>query len=374
MLHLMKYDIKVKLRKFETIFWPLFFPLLLATFFFFAFGKMQEADFETVPVAVVEADTVDQSFIDFLDTIEDADTNLIKTYVMTEEKALNALEKEEVEGIFYAKETPELTVSGVGMQESILESLLENYLNGKHTMEKILVEHPQGIEKAVAQMSDYGEAVKQVSLGGKTTNGVAQFFYALIAMACMYGCFIGFGTALSLQANLTALAARRCITPTHKMKLILSEMLTAFGLHFVNIMILIAYIRYVLKMDFNGEIPQMLIVSLVGCMIGVSIGIFVGSISKLSEGIKIAILLGISMICSFLAGLMSNTMKDIVERTCPLINRINPAALISDAFYCINVYDDPARLNRSLLILVVMTGVLIVGSFLAVRRERYDSI
>ena len=84
-------------------------------------------------------------------------------------------------------------------------------------MENIAVNHPEGMQSAAEQMSDH-QMVKQVSLGGKTTDQTAQFFYALIAMACLYGCFSGYGTALYLQANLTALAARRCVTPTHKLK------------------------------------------------------------------------------------------------------------------------------------------------------------
>lgn len=374
MLHLMKYDVKVKLHNFNMLFWPLVFPLVLATFFYFAFGKIEEADFETVPVAVVEEQNADKEFLEFLDTMEKDDSNLIRTGTMDEKKAVSALKSKEVSGIFYVGETPALTVGGVGMGESILQSLLESYLDGKQTMMNIAQNHPEGLQKAAAQMSDYQDMVEQVSLGGKTTDGNSQFFYALIAMGCLYGCFIGFGSALTLQANLTALAARRCVTPTHKLKLILSEMLTSFGIHFINIMILLAYLRYVLQMEFKGEMPQMLLVSFIGCLIGVSMGIFISSISKFGEGVKIGILLGISMVCSFLAGLMNSEMKYVVERYCPIINRINPAALISDAFYCINVYDDPVRFRRSLIILTVMSAVLILGSFLAVRRERYDSI
>ena len=92
------------------------------------------------------------------------------------------------------------------------------------------------------------------------------------------------------------------------------------------------------------------------------------------DRIKIGILLGISMTCSFLAGLMNNTMKNIVEQHAPLINRINPAALISDAFYCINVYDDRSRYITNLIILSIMCVILIIASFCLVRRERYDSI
>ena len=91
-------------------------------------------------------------------------------------------------------------------------------------------------------------------------------------------------------------------------------------------------------------------------------------------GAKIGIMLGISMVSSFLAGLMNGNMKDIVEKSAPFVNRINPASLIADAFYCINVYDDTARYYRSLATLAVMCVVLVMASFFMVRRERYDSI
>ena len=119
---------------------------------------------------------------------------------------------------------------------------------------------------------------------------------------------------------------------------------------------------------------RMLLISFFGSLIGVSMGIFIGSLGKIREGVKIGIILGFSMVSSFLAGLMNNTMKDLVEKNAPIINRINPASLISDAFYCINVYDDMARYYRNLITLAVMSIVLAAASFLIIRRERYDSI
>ena len=53
MLHLLKYSFLSKIRNFNIVFWPLVFPLVLGTFFYFAFGNINEADFQTVPVAVV---------------------------------------------------------------------------------------------------------------------------------------------------------------------------------------------------------------------------------------------------------------------------------------------------------------------------------
>lgn len=96
--------------------------------------------------------------------------------------------------------------------------------------------------------------------------------------------------------------------------------------------------------------------------------------NKILEGIQKLNEQGSTMVCSFLAGLMNSNMKDLVEKHAPIINRINPAALISDAFYCINVYNDTARYYRNLVTLAVMSAAFVMASFLLIRRNRYDSI
>lgn len=374
MLHLIKYNILVKFRNFNMTFWPLVFPLILGTFFFFAFGNLNDADFETVQVAMVQESDNNPLFRFYIEQVEKSDSGLLNIREMDENTALTALKNKEISGIYYNKMTPSLTVNAHGIPESILQSVLESYNNNLHTIRSILKEHPSGILAGLSQMADTRELVQELSLGGKTIDGNSQFFYALIAMACLYGCFIGFGSAITLQANLTALAARRCVTPTHKLKLIVSEQIAAFLIGYVDVIILLFYLRNILKLDFQGQMGRMLLISLFGSLIGVSIGIFVGSFGKMSEGIKISIILAISMVCSFLSGLMNSSMKDLVEKHAPVINRINPAALISDAFYCINVYNDPARYYRNLITLAGMSIAFVLASFLLIRRNRYDSI
>ena len=95
-------------------------------------------------------------------------------------------------------------------------------------------------------------------------------------------------------------------------------------LGYFDVIVLLLYLRYILNLDFEGQIGRMLLISFLGSLIGVSMGIFVGSLGKMKEGIKIGIILGISMVCSFLSGLMNNTMKDLVEKNAPFLNRINP--------------------------------------------------
>lgn len=216
----------------------------------------------------------------YIDQVKKSNSDLLNIQEMDESAALTALKNKEISGIYYNEMTPSLTVNAHGIPESILQSVLESYNNNLHTIQNILKKHPSGILEGLSQMADTRDLVQELSLGGKTIDGNSQFFYALIAMACLYGCFIGFGAAITLQANLTALAARRCVTPTHKLKLILSEQITSFLLGYTDVIILLIYLRIILKLDFQGQIGKMLIISLFGSLIGVSVGLFVGSLAN----------------------------------------------------------------------------------------------
>ena len=375
MWNLIKYSFLAKIRDFSLVFWPFVFPLVLTTAMYFSIGQMEESDFETIPVAIVTQSTGEEDvFQEYLETMGDDKEALINVRPMVEEEALTALENGDIEGIFYSGEEPSLTVGGSGLAQSILQMILESYTEGKQTLEDVSKIHPDRMEAAIRQMSDYGSVTEEVSLGGRTTNTTAQFFYAMIGMACLYGCFIGYQSAMDLQANLSALAARRCVSPVHRMRWILSETAVSFGIHFVNMLVLLAYMKYILRLEFAGSYAEMIPVVIIGSMIGVTMGIFITSIGKMGESVKIGIMISVSLALSFLAGLMNADIKNVIDRNVPLLNRINPAALISDALYCLNVYDAPERYMQDMVILFVMCVLLLTGTFLIVRRERYGSI
>ena len=280
MLHLLKYSFLSKIRNFNIVFWPLVFPLVLGTFFYFAFGNINEADFQTVPVAVVKEDIADTFFLTYLEQVGESNPDLLKQEEMSEKEALEALQDKKVEGIYYVGKEPSLTVAGTGIEESILQTVLDSCENTRTTITNIMKKNPEMDIETITNLLSTDSLVKEVSLGGRTIDGNVQFFYALIAMACLYGCFIGFGSAIGIQANITPLAARRCVTPTHKLKLILTDQLTSFALGYVDVIILLLYLRYVLKLDFQGQMGKMLVISFFGSLIGVSMGMFVGSLGK----------------------------------------------------------------------------------------------
>lgn len=131
MLHLIKYNLLVKLKNFATTFWPLIFPILLGTMFYFAFGNIDDADFETVQVGIVKEDGADTLFLMFLDQIENNGNHLIAAQELSESAALTKLENEEISGIYQVGSSPSLTVASNGIPQSILQSILVRLRNRK---------------------------------------------------------------------------------------------------------------------------------------------------------------------------------------------------------------------------------------------------
>ena len=67
-------------------------------------------------------------------------------------------------------------------------------------------------------------------------------------------------------------------------------------------------------------------------------------------------------------------MKAIVAEKAPWFNNINPAALISDSFYCLNIYEDYDRYITKLITMAVITAAFIFLGIISSRRKKYASI
>ena len=378
MLQLMKYRFLSLLRDKVTMFWTFLFPLILCTLFYVTFGNIDNS-LECIDTAVVVRSETEEAkaFQHFLQMIEENADDFIRTEEMTEKKAKSFLKDGKVYGIYYVDTEPELLVAGSDVEESILQSLLESYQGGLEIIQTVAKEKPEKLPELVQQMGSsamQAQYVKEASLGGKETDGMIQYFFSLIAMTCMFGCFLGFDAAMMIQANIYPVGARRCIGATSKMKLIIADFVLICAINFVDILVLLGYMMEVLKLGIGEDIGKIILISFMGCMIGVSMGLLVGSVGKWKEGAKIAILLAISLVSSFLSGLMVGGIKGLIEEYCPIINRINPASLISDAFYSITIYEDASRYTRDIVSMAIWAAVFLLGSFFMVRRVRYDSI
>ncbi len=380
MLHLLRYRFLQTIRNFPIMFWALIFPIILGTFFYLSFGRAGlestgESSWDEIKVAVVREGNSSENARAFEKFLEEMDGDMLDIQDISQEaEALGALNEETISGIFYVRDTPSLTVAKNGLNESILTSVLNSYNQNADMFRKIAMTHPENLPAAIEALEDYRETTSEVSLNGGDLNPNVQYFFALIAYACLSGAFLGVQSSEDGQANISALGARRSITPTHKLTLIMIDMAVLFIVHFFNILILCLYISKVLKISLGNDTGALLLVDFMGSMIGVCLGVAIGCLARISFTMKTAVCILFTLFPGFLAGLMFGNMKNIIELHCPVINRLNPAAVLSDAFYCMGIYNDMERFTRCLLILAVMSVLLLTIAFLGIRRERYDSI
>lgn len=385
--HNAKYTMLSMFRLKVTLFWTLAFPLLLATFMYMAFGNLFEKDemFKTINVAVVESknddtlmsvlESLDVNHTDSASKSDDSSnsfSDLINMKLMDSSAAKKALNDKKVTGIIYTEDAS-LVVDENSYNATILESILTQYKQQKDVFTNIAKTNPAALDTAIAGLSDTTSEYKEISLSSGNQDEYTNYFYAVFAMSCLFASFSAVTATNRLLANTSPLGMRKSLAALSKNILIFSEYISLLIIHFVVELIALVYLT-LLGVDFGNKYPAILLTLFFGCMIGLSIGVIIGAIPKLTEGSKIGISVGIGMVLSVLADLCANGIKDMVEHKLPIANRLNPACLISDCFYSLNVYDSYDRFFRNISIMAVESVILLIIAFVLLRREKYASI
>ena len=388
--HNMKYTMLSTFRLKTTLFWTLAFPLLLATFMYMAFGNLFEKDemFKTINVAVVESENDDalMSVLESLDVnhtdsaskSDDRDdrTNsfsyLINMKLMDDSAAQKALNNQKVTGIIYTEDAS-LVVDENSYNATILESILTQYKQQKDVFTNIAKTNPAALETAIAGLSDTTSEYKEISLSSGNQDEYTNYFYAVFAMSCLFSAFSSVSSTCWMLANTSPLGMRRCLTSTNKTILIISEYIMLLIIHFVVELISLLYIT-ALGVDFGNKYPAIIATLFFGCMIGLAMGIIIGALPKVNKECKIGISVAVGMFLSVMADLCASVIKDMVEHKFPIANRINPACLISDCFYSLNVYENYDRFFRNISIMGLESVILLTAAFILLRREKYASL
>lgn len=379
MKHLLKYNFLKTIRDKELVFWPLFFPIVLCTLFYFAFGSSigQNSKVDIDVAVVYEDNTVlSEGFEDFLERIDEN----IHSKHMSEEEAREALINEKVSGIYHVGDSNngllnvKLQVLGNGYTKTVLKGYLDGYKNYEGMIYQVMKTDPSKLPDLIKDLDKQIEVINSKSLGGKQLDPTIQYFYALIAFASLSGAYFGTEIIFGIQANISDIAKRNSVTPINRMKFLVSSLLVSVAIHFVNILILLSYITFVLKINLGSSIGYMILFALMGSFVGISGGMFVVSFGKGSINVKSAILTIGNLLLSFMAGLMVDGVKAFIEINYPIINRLNPATLITDAFYSIATYGSFEKLKIYLITLIIEVLFFLMVSFFNIRRKEYDSL
>lgn len=374
--HILKYGLLSLLRTKEIVFWTLIFPFALTTFMYLAFSNLFEAteQFHAIPVAVVR-EGENQVFQQMIQMIsKEGEDQLLTVNEVPGEEAQKMLQDGEVKGIVYAGDDVSIEVAESGMDQTMLQMIMEQFVQYEKTISDVAQIHPDRIRQAAAALMSQAEYVEQKKSSEGNQDNVINYFYAVLAMVCLFASFAGCDRILKIQANISALGQRRNMIPVHKMKSIVAEFIACEIVQYSIVLLLLLYMKAVLKLQLGDNVPRILLLLFLGTSFGIVFGIFVGSIPRLGEGMKIGILVSAGLAFSAMSDLMISGIKDEIEHTAPIVNDLNPAALITDSFYALNIYETNERFLGNMGYLGVGVAVFMLASYVMVRRSRYDSL
>lgn len=374
-IHFFKYQFKTLIRNKVVIFWTLVFPLALATFFNLAFSNLTASEkFETVNVALVEVQE-DPYFKETLKALQKSKDQLIDLKITDQKKAKQLLKDDKISGYYLVDQEIKLVVNGNGIDETILESIVNEYNSTISTITNIATLKPQALQEIIINETNLIKNNFETQDMGGNVDLTVVYFYTLIGMNCLNASFCGLRTTSQIEANLSRQGTRISISPISKVITVLSGIISAFIIQFTIMMILMAYLIFGLNVGFGDQLGYIILLIAVGCFVGVGLGNFVGNVLKVEkEDKKITFLSSFSILLSFLSGMMIIDIKYWMQTNAPILAYINPVNLITDGLYALYYYDNLNRYTTNMIGLVIIGILLILGSLFFTRRKQYDSI
>lgn len=378
-LHVFTYRIKCILHDRQMMFWTLGFSIILSSLFGMAFTNLSsEENFTNIPIAVVNNaeyhnNTNFQQALNSVSGQVEGGERLFKVTLATQDTAEELLKNSKIEGYLLLDGGVKVVVKQKsGLNQTFLKAFVDSYEQTGSAHQHIIAQNPAAQQLMTASPDTL--TLRDIPPGKSKPDNTVIFYYALIAMACLYGGFHGMNEVSEIQANQTSRAARMNMVPVHKLRIFGYSLCAATAVQLLSILVTLAYLGLVLKVGFGSNLPYILLASLAGTMMGVSFGAMIGSIFKINLGLKVAILITATMAMSFMSGLMVNNMKYIITSAVPALAYLNPANLITDAFYSLYYYDTYTRFFTNIGLLFGFTAVFYLITYFVLRRQKYASL
>ena len=374
------------------VFWTFAFPIIMAVFFNLAFSNITNAEkFDVIDIAIVKNDDFENNeaykmvFKELGD--ETSENHMFNIKYVDEAEANDLLQNEKIVGYMKLEgDNPNVTFVKNGTNQTIFKYVVEEITQKSNMMNNI-------VEKEVSQSMMSGNTdidvnaivqkaymmssqndVKLKNISNKNLNYMMIEFYTLIAMTCLYGGAFGMVAVNQNLANMTNQGKRISVSPIQKAKLILGSVCAGYLAQLLGLALLFAFTIFALKVDYGDNLGLVALLAMVGSFTGLSIGVAIASVVKASDNAKTGILIAYTMLGCFLSGMMGVTLKYIIDKNVPIINKLNPASMITDGFYSLYYYDTLDRYFTNICGLLIFAFILIVISIFSLRRQKYDSI
>ncbi len=371
-MHTFFYQLKLLVRNRSTLFWSMVFPLILATFFQMAFSKLTSHEgFQPAKVAIVyNQDHPDlKTFLDHLS--QEGDEQLLDVQYVSLTKAQTLLTQDDIAGYIVVDDSIKLKIKDNGISQTIIKTVLDTYLQTQSSFHTIASSHPEAFQELMQTQLNMNQNYLH-SQNISSVDITVIYFYTLIGMTCMYGGFWGLKISNLAEANLSRQGTRLNIAPTSKLTFIFTGTIAAFLCQFLAMLLLFAYLVFGLHVNFGHQTFYILTLMAIGSYVGITLGNLIGHLLKCKENTKISILSSVSLLCSFLSGMMIVDLKYFIQEYAPILAYLNPVHLITDALYALYYYPTYERFFTNIIILITMGIVFTVISIVVSRRKTYD--
>ncbi len=383
--HNFKYTLKTLFKNKILIFWTYAFPIVLGLLFYFAFSDIEKGEtFKVIPIGIVQNEAfLNNSF--YQETFqalskEESEGQLFQVAYEDEEKCKEMLQKKEIVGYLNLENPSKIVILENGINETTFKFVVEE-IESKNKLFQSLLEangSQNGIdENFIKQIYESVMENRDIPIEDESKSNLSYTmieYYTLIAMACLYGGILGMYAINQKLANMSTNGRRVSISFLSKFKLLVSSALAGFITLLIGVLILFLFTVFALHVDYGNSLIQVLLLIFMGCLAGLSLGVFLSIILKKNENTKIGIIIAFTMFCSALSGMMGITMKYVIDKNIPFLNRINPANMITDGFYALYYYDTPDRFYLNIITLGIFSFVLLFLSVMVLRGDAYDSI
>ena len=387
-VHNFKYSLKTLFKNKMLIFWTFAFPLILGTFFKMAFSNIENNEkLDIIDIAIIQDESLDNNEIlkNTFDELSDEENEdrIFNTKYVTEDEAKQLLENGDVIGYMKLEDDePKLIFLSSGIDQTIFKYVTEEIMQTSDIVKNLLEKEIKNgnfnvnVEEITKKVVDLTKEknVKLENISNSNLSYTMIEFYTLIAMTCLYGGMLSLVSINNTLPNMSNKGKRIAISPTKKSTIVLSSLASSYVAQLIGLAILFVYTIIVLKVDYGDNTILVILLAIVGSLSGLTLGTFVGTLFKKNENAKTGILIAFTMLGCYLSGMMGITMKYYVDKNVPILNKINPASMITDGLYSLYYYNTYHRYWFNIISLLAFSTILIGISFISLRRQKYDSI
>ncbi|MBO7515533.1 MAG: ABC transporter permease [Lachnospiraceae bacterium] len=394
------YYLRKTLRDKAYIFWSLAFPILLMTCFNVTFmGPAKgEIDFKPVKSTMIRIDSGESAFAEefkgVLTNLADAEEvrkssmgydhaviELIET--TSQEEAEKKILDKDLEVLFLVNGKEETVSVKVGDGANmttlmVARSITESYKRNYTIMKDAAMTAPDKMEAVMKSITESISVMKPKStyLGDNehSANVYLWYFYSTIVMGMFFNVTAGIHTVFDIQGNLSGYGMRTSVSPKKKWKILLSAFMARYALSCAITFFALTVMNRFFDVPLGNRFPHIILFVLVGNLFAMSLGCMFGLFTKGDENQRDNKATALIMISVFLSGEMIVQLPGLLEKFCPIVNRINPATIMNFAFFRLVNYPTLNGFWMNMIKISLATVVFMMISILKLRREKYAAL